>query len=122
MDFWKCLKLFVLLLVVNGVSLAESAKILAIFPFPGPSQYLVVQPYLKNLAARGHEVTVINAFPQKKPIDNYRDIEVPEVMKYVGGKSQKIMKYLPKMKGILNLSFWLQCLEIFVGNPNYIYS
>ncbi|KAM7361144.1 UDP-glucosyltransferase 2-like isoform 2-T2 [Cochliomyia hominivorax] len=62
----------------------KSAKILAIFPFPGPSQYILVQPYLKTLATRGHEVTVINAFPQKTPIKIFRDIYVPEVLKYVG--------------------------------------
>ncbi|XP_037817465.1 UDP-glucosyltransferase 2-like [Lucilia sericata] len=72
------------LLLLCSVKLSETAKILAIFPFPGPSQYLVVQPYLKTLASRGHEVTVINAFPQKTPIPNYRDINVPEVLQYVG--------------------------------------
>ncbi|XP_014094002.3 UDP-glucosyltransferase 2 [Bactrocera oleae] len=52
----------------------ESAKILAIFPFTGPSQYMCVQPYLKTLAARGHEVTSISVFPQKTPLKNFRDI------------------------------------------------
>lgn len=55
-------------------SRVESAKILAVFPFRGPSQYILVQPYLKALAARGHELTVISAFPQKTPIKNFREI------------------------------------------------
>uniref|UniRef100_A0A1I8M1B7 UDP-glucuronosyltransferase n=1 Tax=Musca domestica TaxID=7370 RepID=A0A1I8M1B7_MUSDO len=119
MDFWKCLKLFVLLLVVNGVSLAESAKILAIFPFPGPSQYLVVQPYLKTLAARGHEVTVINAFPQKKPIDNYRDIEVPEVMKYVGDLFSYADLRMNKLKEVLGYSWYYSSIvRDVMGNEN----
>ncbi|TMW48120.1 hypothetical protein DOY81_006793 [Sarcophaga bullata] len=66
------------------MSTSKAARILAIFPFPGPSQYILVQPYLKTLAKRGHEVTVINAFPQKSAINNYRDIYVPEVLQYVG--------------------------------------
>ncbi|XP_075147412.1 uncharacterized protein LOC142221545 [Haematobia irritans] len=57
----------------------EAVKILAIFPFPGPSQYILVQPYLKALASRGHQLTVINAFPQKQKVDNFRDIPVLEV-------------------------------------------
>ncbi|KNC24650.1 hypothetical protein FF38_13551, partial [Lucilia cuprina] len=57
----------------------ESAKILAVFPFPGPSQYILVQPYLKALIAKGHNLTVINAFPQKQPIANFRDVIVSEV-------------------------------------------
>ena len=64
---------------------AESAKILAVFPFPGPSQYILVQPYLKALAARGHELTVINAFPQKQPVKNYRDVTVLEVFDNYAG-------------------------------------
>ena len=57
----------------------EPAKILAIFPFPGPSQYILVQPYLKALAAKGHEVSVISAFPQKKAISNFYYIPITEV-------------------------------------------
>lgn len=77
-----CLLFLMKFLVVPS----ESANILAIFPFPGPSQYILVQPYLKTLAARGHAVTVISAFPQKKTIENYRDIPVLEVLKYQGGR------------------------------------
>ncbi|XP_059219532.1 UDP-glucosyltransferase 2-like [Stomoxys calcitrans] len=57
----------------------EGAKILAVFAFPGPSQYILVQPYLKQLASRGHEVTVVNAFPQKEKVKNFRDVPVLEV-------------------------------------------
>ncbi|XP_013097631.2 UDP-glucosyltransferase 2 [Stomoxys calcitrans] len=56
----------------------ENAKILAIFPFPGPSQYILVKPYLKTLADRGHEMTVINAYPSNDNGKNYRDIPVME--------------------------------------------
>ncbi|XP_018785252.1 PREDICTED: UDP-glucuronosyltransferase-like [Bactrocera latifrons] len=59
----------------------ESAKILAIFPFTGPSQYICVQLYLKSLAARGHEITSISAFPQKTPLKNFRDITLKDEYK-----------------------------------------
>ncbi|XP_049305189.1 UDP-glycosyltransferase UGT5 isoform X4 [Bactrocera dorsalis] len=61
--------------------LTESAKILAIFPFTGPSQYICVQLYLKSLAARGHEITSISAFPQKTPLKNFRDITLKDEYK-----------------------------------------
>lgn len=64
----------------------EAARILAVFPFPGPSQYINVVPYLKALASRGHEVTSINAFPQKKPVKNFRDIPILEVFENYNGK------------------------------------
>ncbi|XP_061392909.1 UDP-glucosyltransferase 2-like [Musca vetustissima] len=106
MEFWKYLKLLISILLINGVSIGQGAKILAIFPFPGPSQYLVVQPYLKTLAARGHEVTVISAFPQKKPLENYRDIEVPEVLKYVGDLFSYADLRMNKFKEILGFSWY----------------
>ncbi|XP_039971196.1 UDP-glucosyltransferase 2-like [Bactrocera tryoni] len=63
-------------ILTNGTNSVESAKILAVFPFPGPSQYICVQSYLKTLAARGHEVTSVSAFPQKTPLKNFRDITI----------------------------------------------
>ncbi|XP_014101208.3 UDP-glucosyltransferase 2 [Bactrocera oleae] len=54
----------------------ESAKILAVFPFSGPSQYICVQSYLQTLAVRGHEITSVSAFPQKTLLKNFRDITI----------------------------------------------
>ncbi|XP_036346582.1 UDP-glycosyltransferase UGT5-like, partial [Rhagoletis pomonella] len=72
-DSFKFVKL-ALMILIFAIDCIETAKILAVFPFTGPSQYLCVQPYLKTLVARGHEVTSISAFPQKTPITNFRDI------------------------------------------------
>uniref|UniRef100_D3TPK4 UDP-glucuronosyltransferase n=1 Tax=Glossina morsitans morsitans TaxID=37546 RepID=D3TPK4_GLOMM len=77
MKFNKNFNLFIIFL--SCYELANSAKILAIFPYPGPSQYILVQPYLKALAFKGHEMTVINAHPQTQQIKNYRDILVMDV-------------------------------------------
>ncbi|XP_073814209.1 UDP-glycosyltransferase UGT5-like [Musca autumnalis] len=77
----KCSDTFILIsafLIINSIQQNQCAKILAIFPFPGPSQYILVKPYLKTLAARGHELTVINAFPSKEKLKNYRDIPIME--------------------------------------------
>ncbi|EDV54565.2 uncharacterized protein Dere_GG21225 [Drosophila erecta] len=57
----------------------QAARILAIFPSPGPSQYISVEPYLKGLAGRGHQVTSVNAFPQMKPVANFRDVFLSEL-------------------------------------------
>lgn len=78
MHFIKAIFLF--LNIFYGYQSTQGAKILAVFPYAGPSQYILVQPFLKALAARGHELTVINAFPQKQKIDNFRDVVVDEVL------------------------------------------
>uniref|UniRef100_A0A1A9VF71 Uncharacterized protein n=1 Tax=Glossina austeni TaxID=7395 RepID=A0A1A9VF71_GLOAU len=54
------------LFLFNCCKFANNAKILAIFPYPGPSQYILVQPYLKALAFKSHEMTVINARPHNQ--------------------------------------------------------
>lgn len=84
MKFNKNFNLFIIFL--SCYELANSAKILAIFPYPGPSQYILVQPYLKALAFKGHEMTVINAHPQTQQIKNYRDILVMDVHQDYEGK------------------------------------
>ncbi|XP_022209805.2 UDP-glucosyltransferase 2 [Drosophila obscura] len=72
-----------ILLALGGLPLpqAEGAKILATLPWPGRSQYIFVENYLKGLAARGHQVTVINAF-RNKATPNMRFIEATKVQEY----------------------------------------
>ncbi|XP_034662798.1 UDP-glucuronosyltransferase 2B1-like [Drosophila subobscura] len=60
----------------------ESAKILATLSMPGRSQYIFVENYLKALAARGHQVTVINPFKNNKATPNMRFIEATKVQEY----------------------------------------
>ncbi|XP_052750692.1 UDP-glucosyltransferase 2-like [Galleria mellonella] len=51
-------------------------NILGVFPFEGKSHSFVFNPFMLELAKRGHNVTVISHFPQKKPVQNYRDISL----------------------------------------------
>lgn len=61
-------------------STSESARILGVFPIGGISHYAPAQAVLKALADQGHDVTVITSYPQKPPVDNFRDIDVSEVV------------------------------------------
>lgn len=78
-----------LVLITNLLLLGASnlAKILSVFPYPGPSQYIFISPLLKALAEKGHDVTSISTFPQKKPLKNFRDIAVMENAQMYDGKS-----------------------------------
>jgi glucuronosyltransferase len=58
------------------VSSVSSARILALFPYIGKSHFDVFEPFVKELAARGHHVVVLSHFPQKQPIANYTDISL----------------------------------------------
>ena len=54
---------------------AHGAKILGIFPLPGKSHFIISSALLKELANRGHQVTVFSPFPEKSPIPNYTNID-----------------------------------------------
>nr|CAD7398190.1 unnamed protein product [Timema cristinae] len=59
----------------NAQSSTQS-RILGIFGHIGKSHFFVFEPLLKALAAKGHNITVISYFPQKKILPNYTDIDL----------------------------------------------
>lgn len=63
----------VLLLVINC---SQSLNILGIFPYNGKSHFIVQRVYLRELANRGHNVTVISHFPEQHAPNNYHDISL----------------------------------------------
>jgi hypothetical protein len=68
-------------LVFALLSATHSAHILGVFPIPAKSHNIILSTLTNELARRGHQVTVITSFPQKTPIPNLTDIEVPMDLK-----------------------------------------
>lgn len=66
--------LFAFLLL--SVSCCWSANILAFLPTLAKSHYMAFQPLLKELAVRGHNITVLSHFSLKDPPPNYYHIDV----------------------------------------------
>lgn len=58
----------------------HSARILALVPFPARSHWIVMEPLFHELVARGHQITVFNNFPQKKPLANYTDVDFSKLL------------------------------------------
>ncbi|KAL1453033.1 hypothetical protein WDU94_007209 [Cyamophila willieti] len=67
-----------LLLLLAGIGLTVGHNILVIFPHHGQSHFMNVQPFLKELARRGDNVTVISFYPLKphERMKNYHDISL----------------------------------------------
>lgn len=60
----------------------ESARILAVFPFPSISHQVVFRPLTHELARRGHDVTVITtdpAFPKGQAPKNLTEIDIHDL-------------------------------------------
>ena len=63
------------LLFISSLHVTQGAKILGVFPMPAKSHMIVHSALMKELARRGHQVTVLSPFPEKSPIHNFTDIE-----------------------------------------------
>lgn len=68
MQFIKYLVVFFL------IAPASSLRILGLFPHNGISHFHFFRPIMQELAAVGHNVTVVSFFPEKNPPANYKDI------------------------------------------------
>lgn len=77
MFFKLNMKFYIFFVVLNVLSVVQSAKILGIFHFPSKSHHILGSALLKELAKRGHEVTMVSPYPLKTPLKNYRDIALP---------------------------------------------
>lgn len=53
----------------------DSASILALMPTTARSHWIVMEPFLQELAARGHQLTVFTTFPQERPLPNFTDVD-----------------------------------------------
>ncbi|XP_011187530.1 UDP-glycosyltransferase UGT5-like [Zeugodacus cucurbitae] len=74
--------LFSVILMVIVVLCAANVKayrFLGVLHTGLKSHYIVGSALMKELARRGHQVTVISPFPLKKPMENYVDIETPTI-------------------------------------------
>lgn len=81
----RCNAICALVLLLLQANIVESYKILGIFPDYFKSHFIAGSALMKGLAAAGHEVTVISAFPQSEPILNYRDIHVKGIIELANG-------------------------------------
>lgn len=70
----------VFVLLAFAIALADSAKILAVFPVPAKSHYAIGEATMRALNEAGHEVTMISAFEPKKPMKNYRQITIENLI------------------------------------------
>ena len=80
MHFGQTAALIAVSLLIVMIKTSSSARILGLFQFNGKSHYVMFEALLKGLAARGHDVVVVNHFPQKTPVPNYTDISVEEAL------------------------------------------
>ncbi|KAL3270170.1 hypothetical protein HHI36_009227 [Cryptolaemus montrouzieri] len=63
-----------IVLILFLISISQCARILGVFHVPGKSHYAAGNTLMKILAERGHEVTLVSPFKEKKPPKNFNEV------------------------------------------------
>lgn len=71
---------FAVLMISLMAAAADGANILAIFPHTGKSHFFMFEPYIRELAQRGHKVTLISHFPVTKDSTNVTFVSLEGTM------------------------------------------
>lgn len=71
------LQLRVLILLGTVLSASTAYRILSINVSPSRSHIIVQEALVKELARRGHHVTMVSPYPLEKPLENYHHINIP---------------------------------------------
>lgn len=79
-NFVVALQVGILLLISILSAEGDAARVLALLPLPMRSHWVVMEPLLQELAARGHHVTAFSTFPQKRPLPNYTDVDFSHIL------------------------------------------
>ncbi|XP_049831448.1 UDP-glucosyltransferase 2-like isoform X2 [Schistocerca gregaria] len=66
----------VALVVCLAVGACNAARILALFHYPGGSHFNTLGRLVRELAARGHHLTVVSHVPLDSPPANYTDVSI----------------------------------------------
>uniref|UniRef100_A0A336KDN1 CSON005611 protein n=1 Tax=Culicoides sonorensis TaxID=179676 RepID=A0A336KDN1_CULSO len=91
--------------VISLFGFIQSYRILGLFIHPGRSHYVVFNPLMKGLAAKGHNVTVVSYFPEKEnSVPNYKDLPFENQLDLT--ESFNISRYTP-------MDYWSHWREAF---------
>ena len=74
------MKVFTIVVFCGWLTLANTYKILGVFPMQSKSHFAIGNSVMKSLVDEGHQVTMISPFPSKKPQPNIREISIEDIM------------------------------------------
>lgn len=93
-----CLSVLVLLQVPED---ALCARFLVILPTHVKSHFIMLEPYLKALIARQHELVVVSHFPQKEPVAHYTDISLEDSLTTSSSETGLSIEHVQSLKNPL---------------------
>ena len=114
-----CLPVLILLQIPDDVL---CARFLIILPTLEKSHSTTLQPYLKALVAKGHEMVVISYFPQKESVANYTDIVLGDPLMTPSLEKGISLEYVQSVKNpifnVIHLAkYGVHTCEIVLSHP-----
>ncbi|XP_013172990.1 PREDICTED: UDP-glucuronosyltransferase 2B2-like [Papilio xuthus] len=107
---------FLIIVIVNS---ASCLNILGIFPYQGKSHFFVHRVYLRELAKRGHNVTIISHFPEKVPPKNYHDISLAGSIKILEDDMPVHRSYMTVLQvGVFLTTSGKENCEVMLANKD----
>ncbi|KAF2905636.1 hypothetical protein ILUMI_00538 [Ignelater luminosus] len=88
----------------------NSAKILGVFHMPAYSHYQLGDRLLKELAARGHEVTVITPYAEKNPVKNFKQIVLTGAIEKLQPMKDKLFEQTEST--VIKSLVWLEVMGL----------
>lgn len=107
------------LILFTFLGVASASRILFLFPTPSKSHMIIAHSLSTTLAERGHDITVLTAFPLDKGLQNHREIVVPFndkkfkafTKELIDNPNTSVFKTLPK---VLDMTFDLARVAVEV--------
>ncbi|CAH1153876.1 unnamed protein product [Phaedon cochleariae] len=106
-DKTTTVKMMLLLIFLAAINLTQSAKILGIFPIPSRNHFVTGSRLMRELANRGHQVTVVSPFEETGTQGNYTGIHI--------GNTIPVLKRFQK-------SFYERESMNFISSTNYLHN
>ncbi|KAF2905635.1 hypothetical protein ILUMI_00537 [Ignelater luminosus] len=98
------------LIFVLFICAVNSAKILGVFHIPAYSHYQLGDKLLKELAARGHEVTVITPYEEKTPVKNFKQVLLTGAIEKL--KPMKSKLFEQTQSNLIRSVLWLDAIGL----------
>ncbi|KAF2905637.1 hypothetical protein ILUMI_00539, partial [Ignelater luminosus] len=111
----------VLVLFTFILCTVNSSKILGVFHMPAYSHYQLGDRLLKELAARGHEVTVITPYAEKNPVKNFKQVVLTGAIEKLQPTKDKLFEQTES--NVIRNIVWLELMglelvESTLSHPN----
>ncbi|KAF5289141.1 hypothetical protein FQR65_LT02031 [Abscondita terminalis] len=121
MKYFKKMKVLVIFCLMVVFPNVENAKILGVYPYTSYSNYLLGDTIFKELIRKGHEVTVITPFKEKKQLQNYSQILIEDLFEKSLEMRNTILDHVNY--NIFQKAHWLYALGTYftewtLSNPN----